>query len=127
MFRKFVIATGVLDMLLGLATAVPALLKAEAATFLPMSMIGGFLLFCGAVLVWAAQDVAARGPVIFWQGLLRVFAVIVILGGIRVGLVDAKSALPAALIDIVVGPLYLIGVSRSLSLSPLRLVIGKTA
>ncbi|WP_041390221.1 hypothetical protein [Sphingobium chlorophenolicum] len=37
-------------------------------------VLAGFLSFSGAVLVWASSDPLERAPVIFWEGVLRLWA-----------------------------------------------------
>jgi hypothetical protein len=123
MFRKFVVITGVLEILLGLGAIAGAVAKVQPAVFLQSVLIGAFLLFCAACLLWAAQDLQQRGPVLFWQGLLRVFAVIIIGISYSNGWVGTESLLPA-FIDLIVGPTYIIGVMRLLHISPLRIFLG---
>ena len=125
MFRVFVIVTGWFDVLLGLYIGFSATPQPDNGLFLYPIMIGSFLMFCGACLVWAAQDIATRAPVIFWQALVRLTAVITILLGFRAGWVASEN-LAAAAMDGVIAPLYVIGVCRVLKISPLRLLLGRT-
>lgn len=121
----FVIITGILDLLLGLFLAIPAIVKADPAAFLNPIMLGAFLMFCGACLIWAAHDIAARAPVIFWQGLVRLAAVATILIGLQAELVPSENLI-FALMDGIVGPVYLAGVIRSLRIAPFKILIGRT-
>lgn len=125
MFSAFVLVTGVLDLLLGLVVAFPALRNPGPNNYLNPIMIGAFLVFCGAALMWSSQNVRDRGPIIFWQGLVRVAAVIAILVGVNFGWVEQKN-LAAAVMDGIIGPTYLIGVCRVLRRSPLEVVLGKS-
>jgi hypothetical protein len=123
MFRKFVVVTGVLEILLALGAIAGAVAKIQPAVFLPSVLIGAFLLFCAACLLWAAQDLQQRGPVIFWQGLLRLFAVILIGFSFSNGWVGNESLVPGV-IDLIVGSAYVIGITRVLGISPLKILWG---
>lgn len=125
MFRLFVIVTGWFDILLGLYIGFSATPQADNGLFLYPIMIGSFLVFCGACLVWAAQDIPTRAPVIFWQALVRLTAVVTILIGVPSGWVGSEN-LAAAVMDGIVAPIYLVGVCRALRVSPFRLLIGRT-
>ena len=126
MLKKFVLVTGVMDILLGLAVSIPVLLAAKTPVFVVSFMLGGFLMFCGAVLMWAAYDLAARGPVVFWQGLLRLLAVGTMLYALSAGLAGSETYF-SLVVDSIVGPVYLIGVTRLLGLPPHKIFMGMTA
>lgn len=79
-------------------------------------MICSFLFFCGACLIWASYNIPERAPVIFWQGIVRVVAVLMILLGIHYGLVS-KDNFPAAIMDFIIGPIYIFGVLHALRIS----------
>ena len=124
--KRFVFWTGGLDLLMGLAAVVSTLFAAPTASFHLVFVIGGFLMFCGAALMWASQDLANRGPVVFWQGLVRLMAVGGNLYAVQAGLADS-SLYGATVLDAVIGPIYLIGITRLLGVAPHRVFLGKTS
>lgn len=126
MFKKFVFATGLLEFPLGLAVAVPAIMGLDASYFILPIMIGSFLFFCGACLIWASRNIPERAPVVFWQGIVRLTAVLTILLGIHYGLVSTDN-LPAAIMDLVIGPIYIVGVLRVLRLPLQKILMGQTS
>jgi hypothetical protein len=109
----FVILSGVYDLILGVflirsSRRDDPFTKAVWASFMTL---GGFLLFAGLVLIWAAFDLGTRGPVVAWQGLLRFGAAGVIFYALKQGYTaqSMKAATRgAAIIDIVVGALYFV-------------------
>lgn len=125
MLKKFVLVTGALDILLGLAVSLPMLSAAKTPMFVTSFMTGGFLMFCGAVLMWASYDLVARGPVVFWQGLVRLFAVGAMLYAISAGLAGNET-IPFLAMDAIVGPVYLIGITLLLRLPPQKIFLGMT-
>ena len=90
MFKKFVFVTGALDILVGIAAGAPALLDPRPETFVPYLTLGAFLFFAGAALMWSAQDLEVRAPIVFWQGLVRLVAVISSLYAINAGLAETQ-------------------------------------
>lgn len=116
MFRYFVLITGILEFPLALAVALPALTRLDPAYFLLPIMAGSFLMFCGACLIWASRNIPERAPIIFWQALVRLMAVLTILLGIRYGLVGREN-LPAAIMDSIIAPIYIVGLMRTLRIS----------
>ncbi len=125
MFRKFVWITGFLDILIGLGVWTQPLTNPEEGTFVSLMTLGAFLLFAGAALMWSSKDIAVRAPVIFWQGLVRLTAVVSILYGVPQGLATPYEYGVAAF-DGVISSTYIIGTMRVTGVSALKLFIGKT-
>ena len=125
MFRKFVWITGLLDFLVGLGVWIPALMAPTAGTFVAFMTLGSFLFFAAAALMWASKDIAVRAPVIFWQGLVRLTAVISILYAVPKGLATPYEY-GVAVFDGVISLTYVLGTVRSTGASPFQLLLGKT-
>jgi len=126
MLRRFVFITGALDILVGIAAAAPALLDPQPDTFVPFLTLGAFLWFAGAALMWSAQDLAVRAPIVFWQGLVRLVAVISTLYGINANL--AQTELYGLVgFDGLVCAVYFVGTCRLTGVSPFKLMAGRTA
>ena len=126
MFKTFVFATGIYDFLLGFAILLSAILGKQPAVMVMTLMVGAFLIFCGAVLTWASKNIAQRAPVIFWQGMVRVFAVIVIICGVWGGFANVSSA-PMGIIDAIIAPIYFIGIARVTGIPAMNVFLGRTA
>lgn len=125
MFRKFVFVTGFLDFFVGLGVWIPALMAPTEGTFVAFMTLGAFLFFAAAALMWASQDIAVRAPVIFWQGLVRLTAVISILYAVPNGLAT-QYEYGVAVFDGVISLTYVFGTVKFTGASPFRLVLGKT-
>ena len=96
MLRKFVLITGFLDIPIGLATWAAAILEPQDTHFGALMTCGSFLVFAGAALMWSAQDMLVRAPIIFWQGFVRLTAVAAIICMARDGRARgaSRSAVP---------------------------------
>jgi hypothetical protein len=125
-FKKFVLVTGALDFLVGIAAASPAFRDPRPDSFVAFLTLGAFLFFAGAALMWSAQDLAARAPIVFWQGLVRLVAVVASLYGIQAGLAPPQT-LAVVLFDGVVCSVYFVGCCRVTGASPWALLMGRTA
>ena len=124
--RKFVLITGFLDIPIGLATWAAAILEAQDAHFGALMTVGAFLIFAGAALVWSAQDMSARAPIIFWQGFVRLTAVVSILYMIPKGLAESWQYGIVAF-DGIIALVYIIGIMKHTSTPFFQLILGKTS
>ena len=126
MFKNFVLVTGALDFLIGLAVAVPAVLDPNPESFTANVILGAFLWFAAAALIWAAQDLPIRAPIVFWQGLVRFAAVLALLYAVGTGL-EAKGRLAMCIFDGAICATYFVGCVRVTGVSPVQLLLGRTA
>ena len=115
MLRKFVFWTGASDYLVGLATwggAIGvAMAEPDKGRFVPLITLGTFLLMAAACLVWASRDLESRAPIVFWQGLVRLSAVLGVLYAVPHALSETwEYALLG--IDGPIGLTYVIGAMR---------------
>ena len=137
MLRKFVFVTGAMDILVGLATWIGPFYNAETGVFGEFSnpakgtlvafmTLGAFLMFAGAALMWASKDLETRAPIVFWQGLVRMTAVLSILYAIPHGMSYVQEY-GVAVFDGIISLVYLVGTVKLLGVSPLKLFLGKTS
>jgi len=126
MLKRFVFITGALDVLVGIAAAAPALLEPQPDTFVAFLTLGAFLWFAGAALMWSAQDLAVRAPIVFWQGLVRLVAVFSTLYAINANLAQPELY-GLVVFDGVICAVYLVGTCRLTGASPFKLMVGRTA
>ncbi len=125
MLRKFVWITGFLDVLLGLGVWTQPLTNPVEGTFVSLMALGAFLMFAGAALMWSSKDIGVRAPVIFWQALVRLTAVISVLYAVPNGLATQYEYGVAAF-DGVVSLTYIFGTMKFTGASAFKLFMGKT-
>jgi hypothetical protein len=124
--RKFVLITGFLDIPIGLATWAAAIAEPQDTHFGALMTCGAFLMFAGAALMWASQDMNVRAPVIFWQGFVRLTAVASILYMVPAGIADSWQYGIVAF-DGTIALVYIIGMMRHTGASFFGLMMGKTS
>jgi len=111
MLQKFVYWTGALDFLVGAASWAAALADPRPGQFVALMTLGTFLMMAAACLMWASRDMAARAPVIFWQGLVRLSAALAVVYAVPAGLAEAWEYVLVAF-DGPVGLAYVVGMIR---------------
>ena len=126
MLRKFVLITGFLDIPIGLATWAAAILEPQDTHFGALMTCGAFLIFAGAALMWSAQDMKVRAPVIFWQGFVRLTAVASIMYMVPKGIAESWQYGICAF-DGGIALVYIIGMMKHTGRSFFQLMMGKTA
>ena len=124
MLRKFVLVTGFLDIPIGLATWAAAITEAHDVHFGALVTCGAFLMFAGAALVWAAQSMKDRAPIVFWQGFVRLTAVVSILYMVPAGIAEPWQYGIVAF-DGTIALVYIIGMMRHTGASFFSLMRGR--
>jgi hypothetical protein len=114
--QKFVLWTGASDFLVGTGTiagavSVSAAEVAVTGQFVPLMTLGMFLMMAAACLMWASRDMVNRAPVIFWQGLVRLTAVISVIYAVPNQLSE-QWEYALILIDGPIGLVYVLGMQR---------------
>ncbi len=125
MLRKFVLITGFLDIPIGLATWAAAILEPQDAHFGALMTCGAFLMFAGAALIWSAQEMKARAPIIFWQGFVRLTAVASILYMVPKGIAESWQYGIVAF-DGTIALVYIFGMMQHTGVPFFRLMRGKS-
>ena len=125
MLQKFVFWTGAMDFLIGLGSWGGAFYDPKPGLFVALITLGAFLMVAAALLMWASQSMLERAPVIYWQGLVRLSAVIAILYAVPTGLSQSWEY-GVAVFDGLIGLVYIIGMVRVTGYSPLQLFFCKT-
>jgi hypothetical protein len=126
LLRKFVLITGFLDIPIGLATWAAAILEPHDAHFGALTTCGTFLMFAGAALMWAAKDLKDRAPIVFWQGFVRLTAVVSILYMVPAGIAEPWQYGVVAF-DGTIALVYIIGMMKSTGASFHSLMLGRSA
>jgi hypothetical protein len=122
--RKFVLITGFLDIPIGLATWAAAILEPQDTHFGALMTCGAFLMFAGAALMWASQDMKVRAPIIFWQGLVRLTAVAAIIYMVPKGIAESWQY-GICVFDGTIGLVYIIGMIKYTGASFPQLLLAK--
>lgn len=125
MLRKFVLITGFLDIPIGLATWAAAILEPQDTHFGALMTCGAFLMFAGAALMWASQDMKVRAPIIVWQGLVRLTAVAAIIYMVPKGIAESWQY-GICVFDGTIALIYIIGMIKHTGASFPQLLLGKT-
>lgn len=124
--RKFVLITGFLDIPIGIATWAAAILEPQDNHFGALMTCGSFLVFAGAALMWSAQDMRVRAPIIFWQGFVRLTAVAAIMYMVPKGIAESWQYGIVAF-DGAIALVYIIGMLKHTGASFFQLMLGKTS
>jgi hypothetical protein len=123
--RKFVLITGFLDIPIGLATWAAAILEPQDTHFGALMTCGAFLMFAGAALMWASQDMKVRAPIIVWQGLVRLTAVAAIIYMVPKDIAESWQY-GICVFDGTIALVYIIGMIKHTGASFPQLLLGKT-
>jgi hypothetical protein len=125
MFKKFVLITGLLNLPIGVGVIVPVLIDPNPTTFIPTVCLAAFLWFTGAALVWAAQDLNSRAPLVVWGGLVRLTAVASVAYALTIGTVPDAQVMISGM-DLIVALVYILGITKYAGIPFTSLLIGKT-
>jgi hypothetical protein len=124
--KKFVLITGFLDIPIGIATWAAAILEPQDTHFGALMTCGSFLVFAGAALMWSAQDMRVRAPIIFWQGFVRLTAVAAIIYMVPKGIAESWQYGIVAF-DGSIALVYIIGMLNYTGAPFFQLMLGKTS
>ncbi|MCB1700916.1 MAG: hypothetical protein KDI14_08770 [Halioglobus sp.] len=111
MLQRFVYITGALDILVAVGLWASTLLDPKPMYFVPMMTLGTFLMMSAACLMWASKDMLNRAPVIFWQGLVRLTAVLALLYAVPSGMANQWEYTLVAF-DGTIAIVYIFGMMR---------------
>lgn len=124
MLKKFVFITGALDIPIGLAAIAAAIFEPHDPHFGALTTVGAFLLFAGAALMWSTADLTVRAPIVFWQGFVRLTAVVSILYMVPAGLAESWQY-AVVVFDGVIAIVYIVGMMRLTGAGFWRLMAGR--
>ncbi|NPU83854.1 MAG: hypothetical protein HPY65_05145 [Syntrophaceae bacterium] len=126
--KRFVFATGLMNVLGGILFAVPdALLlvgiEAPANRFW-LLLPALFLAFLGVILIFSSRDLANRATIVFWDGFSRVTAFFVFLWfGLCAGMGNMVALL--GIVDLAVALVYFVGLPRALDRGFLSILLDR--
>jgi hypothetical protein len=123
----FVFWSGVYNAGLALFLAFPSLYRAIGLNIcVPVWgwLIAGFLAYTSIVLIFASRNLVQRGPLVYWESLLRYIAAIVLIPAGLFGDIGPIAAL-LGLGDLTIGLVYAFGLTKELGASHHALLFGK--
>jgi hypothetical protein len=123
---KFVFWTGVYNILLGLGFLFPPMLDIlrvpapESGVWvqLPATLV----IYLGILLILCSRDLRSRASIVWWEGILRFAAFLLLAGYGLFGGLGISMAIVGT-IDLVIGLVYVFGLPRSLGLEASQLFL----
>lgn len=126
MLQKFVFYTGAFDLLIGFGTYFGAFYDPQMNQFVPLIVLGTFMLMAGMLLMWASKDMSQRAPVIVWQAMARFSLGLAVVYAVPRGLATHYEYYVAAF-DSSVALVYVLGMKRVTGCSFWQLLMCKTS
>ncbi len=124
-FRKIVLITGILNFPIGLMMIVAALMNPNPETLITTVVVGAFIMFAGATLVWSSRDLQTRASIVVWNGLVRAIGVLTVTYTITIGNVPMEQIAITGL-DLMLALIYTIGSVKVTGISFGKLLLGKS-
>ena len=126
--KKFILLTGILNVILGILFTMPDLLQRmglqppDNPFWLMFPAI--FLFFLGIILIYSSRDLKNRATIVFWDGFSRVaaflgFSWFGLFAGMGLDMVLAASA------DLAIALVYFIGLPRNLGRSFMSILLDR--
>ncbi len=124
-FKKLVLITGIFNFPIGLGLFFQAMSNTTAETFITGAVTGSFILFAGAALVWASNDIKTRASIIVWNGLVRLIGFSLVLYASVNFEGVSKEMIAISFMDLVLAFIYIIGSVKVTGIPFSKLVLGK--
>ncbi|MRT92889.1 hypothetical protein [Ancylomarina sp. 16SWW S1-10-2] len=124
-FRKIVLITGILNFPIGLMMIVPAFINPNPETLITTVVVGAFIMFAGATLVWSSRDLQTRASIVVWNGLVRAIGVLTVIYTTTIGNVPMEQIVITGL-DLMLALIYTIGSVKVTGISFGKLLSGKS-
>ena len=126
--QKFVFWTGVYNIFLGagfLTPSIPGFLGIQGNSSIFWFLLPAVLvIYLGVLLILCSRNLNARGTLVYWEGILRVFAFLLLTYfGFWGGLGTMLGVI--GIVDLLIGLGYLIGLPRALNTSHANLLLDK--
>ncbi|SOH95343.1 hypothetical protein SAMN06273572_11012 [Monaibacterium marinum] len=126
MFKKFVVATALLNFLFAPMVIAQAVQNPAPASFVFSFTIAGFFMMAASLLIWASRDLPARAPVLFWSAVSRLVAITTVTYAVPNGLAD-PSQYAFVVFDGVTAIIYILGALRVTGRSFLDFLLWRIA
>ena len=123
-FKKFVLITSILNFPIGIGMILQAIATKTGEALITNSIAGAFIIFAGASLIWAIQEVNTRASIILWNGLVRLFNVFLVTYATTVGEVPQAMIITTGM-DLLLAIVFIFGSIKFTGIPFSKLVIGK--
>lgn len=123
LFQKFVFITAIFNFPIGIGMIGQALYAPNPDTLSISVPLGAFIIFAGAALIWASQNLQNRAPIIVWSGLVRLVGFASVLFTASIGTVPTTFIAIAGM-DLILALIYIIGSSKITGISFRKLLLG---
>ncbi|MDX6746189.1 hypothetical protein SHK09_05240 [Polaribacter sp. PL03] len=123
-FKKFVLITSILNFPIGIGMIIQAITTKTGEALITNSIAGAFIIFAGASLIWAVQEVNTRSSIILWNGLVRLFNVFLVTYATTVGEVPQAMIITTGM-DLLLAIVFIFGSIKITGIPFSKLVIGK--
>ena len=126
--RRFVFWTGIYNIIMGITLSCPWIVDSLGVKSPPSNLWlwlpAILVIYLGVLLVLCSRNLAARGPLVYWEGVLRIGGFFVLGGfgflgdlGIMVGVLGVA--------DLIIGLVYLIGLPKALKTTSAGLLFDR--
>ena len=124
--KKFVFWTGVYNIFLGLGFLFPPLVDflgvSVPASGFWVQLPATFVIYLGVLLILCSRSLRSRASIVYWEGILRVAAFLLLAGYSLFADLGISMALVGT-IDLVIGLGYMFGLPRSLEVKGSQLFL----
>ena len=124
-FQKFVFITAIFNFPIGLGMIAQALYTPNPDTLSISVVLGAFIIFAGAALMWASTNLQSRAPLVVWNGLVRIVGFASVLFTASIGTVPLAFIAIGGM-DSILALVYIIGSGKAIGIPFSKLIFGKT-
>lgn len=124
--KRFVFWTGIFNLTTGILFQFPPIARVFMPTENPgmvMHIFASMAMFLGVMLIFCSRDLAARGVLVMWEGILRMAGFAIMSGFALVGGAGPRAF--SGIIDLIFGAAYLLLLPRFLGVSFKHLLLDK--
>ena len=125
LFQKLVFSTAIFNFPIGIGMIAQALYAPNPDTLTISVVLGAFIIFAGAALMWASQDLQNRAPLVVWNGFVRMVGFASVLITASIGTVPTAFIAIGGM-DLILALVYIIGSSKVTGIPFGKLLLGKT-
>lgn len=124
-FNKIVLIAGILNFPIGLGTVYQAVSTKTGEDLIHSAVVGLFIMFAGAAIIWATKKLNTRASLIVWNGLVRLINVFIVA---YAALGDGVSQMTLTItgMDLMLAIIFTIGTVKVTEIPFSKLIVGKT-
>ncbi len=123
-FKKIVLITSIFNFPIGIGMIIQSILSKTGEALISNAVAGAFIIFAGATLIWAIQELKTRASIILWNGLVRLFNVFLVSYATTVGEVPSAMIVMTGM-DLILAIIFIFGSVKVTGIPFSKLVMGK--